>query len=260
MATNSRYAYVQARLQARHGRRPTDDRWRLLEATPDLAAYLQGARDTSLRTWVVHLPATADAHRIEQSIRRDWSRYVAEISGWAPPAWDAGIDWMATLPYLSSVTHLARGGLVPGWMRDDPVLAPLASDDPEQRAEGLAASPLADVAAAIRQGAQPVDAWLRAWADTWPRADAGCEVLERIRAAYRTHAAIILADPLSQPVGPGLRARLAARLVGTFRRHSGQIGAVIAHVGLMALDVERLRGGLVLRALFPDAATRPLWA
>jgi hypothetical protein len=71
VATSNQFAYVQARLQARHGQRPSEDRWRLLESSPDLASYLQGARSTSLRPWVVHLPAESSTHQVERSLRID---------------------------------------------------------------------------------------------------------------------------------------------------------------------------------------------
>ena len=110
MTTGSRLAYVQARLQARHGRRPTDDRWRLLEATPDLAGYLQAARATSLRPWVVHLPAESGTHQIERSLRRDWKIYVAEISRWLPASWRPAAAWI-------------RSTMSPSWLLSSRVLS-----------------------------------------------------------------------------------------------------------------------------------------
>ena len=136
MTTGSRLAYVQARLQARHGRRPTDDRWRLLEATPDLAGYLQAARATSLRPWVVHLPAESGTHQIERSLRRDWKIYVAEISRWLPASWRPAAAWIDTLPELPFFLHLVRGEEVPRWMLEDPLLTEIAQADPEQRRAG----------------------------------------------------------------------------------------------------------------------------
>lgn len=261
MTTSNRLAYAQARLQARHGRRPTDDRWRLLEATSDLAGYLQAARSTSLRPWVVHLAAEAGTHRIERSLRRDWRTYVAEIAAWIPRPWRPAALWLGTLPDLPFFVHLARSEPAPRWMLEDPALAPLAQTDIERRAEALAATVLAGIAEPIREGAIPVDVWLRAWAERWPTEDpAGGVALERVRRAFHTHIATILAEPLDHPPGPALRRSIAERLTMAFRRESGRITAVFAHLGLMALDVERLRGGLVLRALFPDPAERPQWA
>ena len=49
----------------------------------------------------------------------------------------------------------------------------------------------------------------------------------------------------------GLRAILDQSLTAAFRRHSQQPAAIFCHLGLVALDLERLRGGLVRRAVFP---------
>ena len=257
----SRLPYAQARLQARHGRRPTDDRWRLLEATADLAGYLQAARSTSLRPWVVHLAGDADPHRIERSLRRDWTAYVSEVAGWVPQAWRPPVRWLATLPYLPFFVHLARGRSAHGWMLDDPVMAGLAQADAERRSEALAASALGPLLDPVRGGTPPVDAWLEAWIVGWPGdAPRDREALERLRRTFRDHIARILDQPLDHPPGPTLRKRIAERLNSSFRREAGRVTAVFAHLGLMILDVERLQGGLVLRALFPDPAERPQWA
>jgi len=261
MTTSNRLAYAQARLQARHGGRPTDERWRLLEASPDLAGYLQTARTTSLRPWVVHLAGDAGNHQIERSLRRDWQGYVAEIAGWIPTAWQPAARWFATLPFLPFFVHLLRGEPVPRWMLEDPVLSAVAQTDTERRREALAATTLGRIAAALGEGVPPVDAWLEAWAAEWPATDtAGAAALGRIRRAFHSHISTILAEPLQYPRGPALRRPIAERFNMVFRRESGRITAVFAHLGLMALDVERLRGGLVLRALFPDPAERPQWA
>lgn len=261
MTTSNRLAYAQARLQARHGRRPTDERWRLLEATPDLAGYLQTARSTSLRPWVAQLAGDAGTHQIERSLRRDWQIYVAEVAGWIPAAWQPAARWLATLPFLPFFVHLLRGEPAPRWMLKDPVLAAVAQTDTERRNEALAATMLGRISEPVREGTPPVDAWLGAWVNEWPAADAaGVIALERVRRAFHSHVSTILAEPLQYPPGPALRRRIGERFNMAFRRESGRITAVFAHLGLMALDVERLRGGLVLRALFPDPAERPQWA
>jgi hypothetical protein len=45
---------------------------------------------------------------------------------------------------------------------------------------------------------------------------------------------------------------LATSLGAAFRRHSFKPAAACAHLGLVALDLERLRGELVQRALFEE--------
>lgn len=261
MATNNQFAYVQARLQARHGQRPGEERWRLLESTPDIASYLQSARSTALRPWVAHMPAESSHHQVERSLRDDWEAYVAEVSAWVPTPWRSSVDWFATLPYLPFFAHLVRDEPVPGWMREDMTLAHLATEDPDRRREALQASVMGGIGDAIRDGVSPMVAWLDGWSVTWPDVGKGIEnSLMQLRVALERHSEAILLDPSAHPVGPRLRAPLLARLNSLFRRHSGQIGAVFAHIALMSMDLERMRGGLVIRALFPDPAGRPQWA
>lgn len=261
MATSNQFAYVQARLQARHGQRPGEERWRLLESTPDIASYLQGARSTSLRPWVAHMPAESSPHQVERSLRGDWEAYVAELSAWMPSSWRASVDWFSTLPYLPFFTHLVRDQPIPAWMRDDMTLAHLTSEDPDRRREALQASVMGGIGDAIREGVAPTVAWLDGWSETWPEVRPDVErSLLQLRSALEKNAEAIRLDPSIHPVGPKLRAPLTARLNSLFRKYSGQVAAVFAHIALMSLDLERMRGGLVIRALFTDPARRPQWA
>jgi hypothetical protein len=50
---------------------------------------------------------------------------------------------------------------------------------------------------------------------------------------------------------PEPREQLRVRLERVFRRAAGTAVATLCHLALMALDLERLRGGLVTRCLFP---------
>lgn len=258
MAT-SKFDYIQARLQARHGQRPGEDRWRLMESATDLGSYLQYARATALSPWVQHLPPQADVHQIERSLRQSWYTYATEVAGWAPGEWRPAIRWTAYLVDLPHIAHLARGGSVRPWMLEDPRLAPLAMEDFQRRREALAASPYSETAGAIAANRSPVEAWLDSWEEIWPASES-VPALQALRLLLGSHIQGIQQETESQPIGPALRRQFAERLTAVFRRESGRIGAVFAHLALMLLDLERLRGGLVLRALFPDPQERPQWA
>ena len=259
--TSSQLAYVQARLQYRHGQRPDQEGWRALEASADLGSYLESARSTSLRPWVQHLSADARIHDVERTLRQDWRLYVASVARWVPVPWQDAVEWTGTLPDLPHLTHLARGEPAWPWMLEDPVLAPLAHMESSARSEALQASPFAGLAAAIASGALPIKAWLEQWAIRWPgEGGQHREALQQIGREFRLHTEEILAQPLGQTTGPPLRERLMSRLHRTFRARAGEMEAVFAHLGLMLLDMERLRGGLVLRVLFPDPMERPRWS
>ena len=64
--TERAFAYVQARVQARHGGRPGPDAWQALEASHTPGHYLAVARAGALARWVDGLAETADLHRTEQ--------------------------------------------------------------------------------------------------------------------------------------------------------------------------------------------------
>jgi hypothetical protein len=60
--------------------------------------------------------------------------------------------------------------------------------------------------------------------------------------------------------GWALRAELDARVTRLFRLHAGGPAAPFCHLTLVALDLERLRGALLRRALFPDLRSEASWA
>lgn len=261
MSATSQLAYMQTRLQARHGQRPQEGNWRLLESTPDLAAYLQAARRTTLAPWIAHMPAEADTHRIERSLRDDWMNSVAELSGWAPEEWRQAIDWFATAPYLPCFVHLARGEPVLPWMRDDTVMRPYAVDDALPREVQLSRSLLAPTLDAIGLGEMPVAAWVEDWLAFAPaRATADRARLEKMADTMVSHFQSIAERPADLTHSRIQREAMFDGLLRQFRRYARTPVAIFAYLGMAQIDFERLRGGLVLRALFPDPAGRPQWA
>jgi len=259
MDTNSHFAYVQARVQTRHGQRLSPSQWQTLESSRDIASYLQGARATHLRRWIEHLPADVNPHRIERSLRNDWKEYVAEIATWVSAEWKPSIQWMTTLVDLHGVVHLLRGYPVPYWMREDPSYARFAVDDRVQREELLRDSELGAAMATLGPDQKPLVVWLAYWRNLQPEAGA------KLRSRLDEFSHIILRY-LAIEIDPGMQPREGPRdaLIGELERHfrvcSGTIGAAIAHIGLMALCWERLRAGLLLRVLIPAAPGRPQWA
>jgi hypothetical protein len=117
---------------------------------------------------------------------------------------------------------------------------------------------LPELALAPRPAGAPVSdpgaPWLARWLQLMPRAAtaSGTSVLlQRVAALLMPR---LVGDrrgraALSEPVH-----RALLRL---FRRHGGGPVAVFAHLALVALDVERLRGGLVTRVLFAGRRAGP---
>lgn len=102
-----------------------------------------------------------------------------------------------------------------------------------------------------RPGGVVLAQWLVDWQRLWPP-DAGDPALlrqpaELLLPRLRDSAAVRAAD--SEATAHALRRLL--------RRHAASAVAVFAYLGLVALEIERLRGGLVVRILFESAHGTP---
>jgi len=239
IGTEGNLAYAAARVHARHGLRLAESQWRRIEAGGHLGRYLQLVRSSALAPWVASVDAAHDAHAIERALRSEWRQYVRAVASWHPREWQSWLEWWSWLPLLPLIARLARAGPVPPWMLADPVCGSLALGDPPERAAALEATALAALAPAVRADASIGSAWQREAARRLPRVDpesgAGVSLLMRLRSAA------------SPPSGS------AAALLRLFRAAAGSGVASGCHLALLALDVERLRGGLVVRCLFPPA-------
>ena len=241
------FAYVQARLQARHGRRPGPPTWQALESSRTAGHYLTLARSGPLADWAERLDERGDPHRIERSLRACWRRHVDEVARWQPQRWQAATRWFATLIELPLIETLRHGGPPARWLHEDERLAAFAQPDPAQRRVALRAAGLAPFAAA--HAGQDERSTAVIWLDEWRR-----------MAPHDGHDPALLRRPaelLLPHLGGAGRARDAAaqatcdQLSKLFRRHAGSAVAVFAYLSLVALDLERLRGGVLVRCLFP---------
>lgn len=234
MCARADAAYVQARLQARHAARPDDAAWRVLEASRTSAHYLTLLRGGALAPWIEGLDAELDVHRLEGELRARWHRYVGDVAGWQAPRWRAATRWFGLLPELPRWAAWRRGGAgaVPAaepWAADVQAwFAAAALDD------DLARRWLAEWQRRLPAEARRDEDVLRPAQWLLPGlADAGANG----RAAATSH------DPLH------------AALRRLFRRRATTAAAVYAHLALVHLDLERLRGGLVTRRLLEHGAS-----
>ncbi len=251
MSARPRWSYVQARLQARHGERLDEDAWRALDAARSVEEYLERSRATALRRFTDALAPRMSSHVIERMLRAAWRAHVAEVATWVAPAWQAAVRWTAYLPDLALIRALLEGK-APDWARQDPALAALCDAGPE-RAARLERSPLAALAATDARS--PVERWLAAWQAAWPAPSAAeRRSLDEFVRIATNHFERLAQASLQDRSGP-YRRDLATALARAFRRTGATPAAVFCHLALVALDLERLRGGLVRRRLFgPDHA------
>jgi hypothetical protein len=221
-------AYAQARIQARYGARPQPETWVALDAAPDLRAYLDSARGTPLATWIAGIEPGADLHRIDSALRARFGSHIAEVARWLPSEWRPAALWLLRLFELPAIQHAAAGD-VPDFVR-------------RRRKEAGAARP-GDVRAAF------VDEWTRRWPGSDPEASSG---MRSILAAVASHLERFARTEVRSAWRE--RATLERDLRKLFRRSALRPDTAFCHLALVALDLERLRSALVVRALKREAA------
>ncbi|MCF8476154.1 MAG: hypothetical protein K9G60_03935 [Pseudolabrys sp.] len=250
-----RWHYVQARLQARHGARLTEGDWRMLEAAQTLDHFLDRARATPLGRFTDRLNAGMTSHAIERLLRAGWRLYVAEIAGWLGRDWQAAVLWTGLMPDLPALDAL-RKGETPAWSAHDPLLAPLAEGELQQRMASWENSSLAPLAPGPGREPTIVRRWNAHWQSLWPRRGASqTRPLRKLIAIVADHATQLAAVAPPGTSAPH-RLDLARNVTRLFRRYGASPTAVFSHLTLVALDLERLRGDLVRRQQFAPARAR----
>jgi hypothetical protein len=239
------FAYAQARAQARLAERLAPAAWQVLEASGTLAQYLHAARSTPLRNRVRSLTGTSSPHLIERSLRREWRAEVSGAAGWVPERWRPAVAWTSLLCDLPALAHLGRGGKALPWMADETRLAAFAIDDSALRRHELVSAGLGE----LDGRDDVVGAWRGHFEALWPAGDPGVrrlgQLVDRLDIYRREpevqgRARIAAAQSLEA---------LATRLI---RRNVQEAATVFTHLLLVALDLGRLRNGLVRRALFGE--------
>jgi hypothetical protein len=249
VSADHRFAYAQARLQARYADLPREGEWRRLSAARSLSAWLEEARSGALQTWVKGFSGQSDSHDIERGLRAQFVEALEQVVAAVPKEWRAAVDWCRWLPLLGLFEHLRGGGALPQWADDDRLVAPLLG-----RGGGLDRS--ATHAAGIDPllADQPVlEAWLAGWRGRWPRTGRSHRAaLDALRRQVVQHARVF------RDAAPGeawtLRQRLRERLQLELHRTLLQPASAFVLLLLVALDLERLRRALVDRALFEAVA------
>ena len=245
------FLYAQARIRARLGQRLPEGGWRLIESSLGLAQYLHSARASVLAPRVQHFTTRVSPHTIDRSLRHDWCEEVAAVGRWVPERWREAVCMTTWLPYLPSIAYLENGGTTLDWMHDDSVLAEMAQDDIAARRLALGKSPFAGF---LPAGETPDGSkrWIASWRYTWPAMGAvERSSLEQLLAVVDRFST----EDGGANVGRARRERLihldrtVARLL---RRRTGQPVVVFCYLLLAGLDLQRLRDGLVRRALFND--------
>lgn len=240
---NPPFPYAGARLQARYGQRPTAALWGQLEAIDNFGRFIQAARDTVLRPWVMNFGVETGPHRIELHLRTRYRTLVFEVAGWQPWPWRDFIRWLSQLPDLPITAHRLAGGEGYGWLEQP------AADSPQRRASPIGGTREIPISDGDAGGV--ARRWLEHWRSLRPARDKryglGLTRLEHTLAeSSRALQAWVEAGEGS---GEPQRRVLGERLNRIFRRHTRQPAGAAAYLLLALLDMHRLRGGLLRRRL-----------
>lgn len=246
------FAYAQARLQARFGERPDESVWLHLHGIGELGSYLQAAQQTSLRQWVLGLDPSRSSHEIELALRLKFRRHIDEVAGWMPERWRAALKWIKCLPDLPALQHLLAGGYAADWMQYDPALVDHTGENTMLRLQSAHQSNCIALPEGWRQGDPLFHGWLRRWRELLPKTGpATTEFGQGL--SHIENLLIAQIAPSQNTYTPQLREELAVKLRTAFRRYRFQPATCCAYLALTALDIERLRGNLLQRALFSTA-------
>jgi hypothetical protein len=241
------FAYAQARLQARYAELPGEDDWLRLAGARGLGLFLEEARTGALRGWVKGFSALSDAHDLDRGLRAIWREGVAEVARWLPAPWRAAVAWLNWLPLLPLLDHAGRYRTLPPWVACDASLRPLWGPDGALDTKALGA---AGAAALLVPPADLARVWWSQWRGLWPACDKqALDKLERLTGRVLRHGQAF--TQAGADTAWPLRRELRERLRLDFHRLPLQPAAAFAFLGLLALDLERLRAALMQRALFP---------
>ena len=246
MNTSYRLAYCQARIQARLALLPTDDDWQRLNGARGLSAFLEEARSGPLRAWVQGFSRHSDTHEIEHGLRVAYRETVQQLTRWMPDRWRPAMDWTGWLADLALLDHLMRDGLLPGSADADPRWRTLSGPDGILDRQALAD---AGASCLLTGEPGPMQAWLVEWRRRWPSCSRQARRnLDALVALIGTHHQQLTGAASNQVWG--LRQVLRARLKLLLHQRPLQPAAPFIYLGLVVLDLERLRAALVERALF----------
>jgi hypothetical protein len=246
MKTDRRFAYVQARVQARFARFPTEEEWQRLAGARNLATFLEEARVGVLRDWIKGFSAQSDTHDLEAGVRLLFRETAEEVAEWVPAAWREAVLWTRWLTLLPLLDHVAHGGKVPPWAGRDPLLRTLQREDGALDADRLrraGAGPLADLSA------DPTGSWSAEWRRRRPPCKG--ELLRQLDAlADSLHAHLTTFRQARPDAAWSLRKELRARLSLLFHCRLLQPVGPFIFLLLTGLDLERLRAELVTRTIY----------
>lgn len=221
---------------ARHSQRPGREQWQELELARSLDAFLQMARQSSLADWIKHFESSDESVAWERSLRADWQQYLSQLVSWTPSRWKASLAWAGVLPFLPAIARVLHRQPPPEWTKAEEFFRGMSLHDSEAFRSELASGPWAPLLVHWEDNS-PLSAWRLAWQACWPKKHQG--TLSALGPGWQL---------LDQP-GDQAREELEGFLVRVLRTQQATVLPALAHLGLLSLDLGRLRGNLLRRQL-----------
>jgi hypothetical protein len=228
--TSPRFAYAQARLQARHAERVPAKVWIRLETSQSVEHFLQAARGTSLLRWIRLLDREPDARSVEATLELEFRAHVDEVADWVDEPWAPSVRWTRWLPLLERLEARPLDERIARLVKESDAL-PLLDGD----ASGY---------------------WYEHFRALCPKG--GAKAVEPVVELVTRHLSAM--SGATEANGSALRAELGRGLERCFRHQPATPAAVFSHLGLTLLELERLRGAILLRLLLPRRRSDVAWA
>jgi hypothetical protein len=166
--------YAQARIQARHGARPSGAAWSALHAAVAMPALLEAARATPLKPWTAGLESVSP-RELDRILRERLRAHIDEVARWMPAAWRPAVLWTAVLLEPAGFAHTAEARRE--WLDEFRRRWPAGDGDARAAMEELVALVERHVASFART---PLD-------DAWPRRLA---LQAHLQSLFRRHALV----------------------------------------------------------------------
>ena len=243
-------AYAQARIQSRYGKRADESVWLKLHNIHDLGSYLQTAQQTPLRHWILGISSTHSSHEIELTLRQKYRGHIDEVINWVPSSWRRPICWIKRLPDLPVLQYLAAGNVPLDWKKTDPDLTVFTSEDHNSRLQAMRDAGCSSLVDAWRQDGALLEGWIREWNKIRPRSkvtDDGFKDLEKL-----IHQLVQSQTGSQADVLPADYEAVFNQFRRIFRRYAFQPAGVCAYLAIIAIDLHRIRRGLIKRLFFAD--------
>lgn len=239
--------YIQARLQARLANFADEKDWVVLNTLTDISTYMEQLKHSILAPYWLAIDEDSTSYEIERRLRMLWHNAIDEINIWLPKSYIPILNWYHILPYLPFLKPLLEAEEEPfEWMQEDVWLKPYLKDSQLishdwyifQKSDDLSKTKLYQL-------------WLEQWQNLWlslfPQQKREALVLGK-------HIVAIYQGRLSSQYLQQARSEHYQNYQVILRRffHQNLLKPIIifAYLGLIALDLYRLRAELLERLLF----------